>query len=164
MKIEFTKEDLAAMFTAMRLTGVKRFVIDYNGSGDDGQVNGVSALDATGQAFEDVDKLPIPVRYTRFGHRWSGPDEHTVPKVISTETKPLGDVLVQLCYDSLDAQDIDWVNNNGGVGELVIDVDHEDPEGGDNIPLIILEHQYRVESYEDDYRPLFSMVELGTEA
>lgn len=82
---------------ALRQAGeVKSIMINFSGSGDSGQIECVDLLDSNGDMVQDQNKPPL--------------------SIMKKEVQ-------KYAYDLLSEQPHDWYNNEGGYGDIKIDVD-----------------------------------------
>ena len=143
MNIEKRKQTLLA---TLKTLGVSQIVIDYSGSGDDGQINEINAYLTSDLATpEDIDKIAaqhaplddIPIKVSN--------------KLLGQKDKELSAILEEFAYDAIDAANLsDWVNNEGGGGVMTLlveageDSDQEKHEAG----VLSIRHYYNVETKE----------------
>lgn len=111
IKSENKRKQAKLIFEMIKAAGGKRIYIDFDGSGDSGSIDSVSI---------QPDNMDFPVIYdmessTYKDGKW----------VVTSEPKkqPVCAALEHICYDMLEQTGIDWYNNDGGFGELVIDLD-----------------------------------------
>ena len=111
------------LYAQLKLMGVQKVVADFNGGGDSGQIEEVALCGA-----EDV-RLPEEVHKTEvMGCKMS--QTHVDGSwVVTFEDKmmPIVDVLEAACYAALEKCGLDWYNNDGGQGELTIDLTRNPP-------------------------------------
>lgn len=93
---------LQPVVTAMSLYGITKLSAAFNGGGDSGEIN-----------YIDIEPAV-----------WKS--EAVQPKVKTDELNPEGKPIMQafedLCYEWLENQDVDWYNDEGGFGEILIAV------------------------------------------
>ena len=100
----------AALFEALAAGGFASVVVTFDGSGDEGQIEDVTATASDGQPAE----LPTgAVAYQEVGFDAAEP---TVAMV------PVGDVLEKLAYELLGETHGGWENGDGAYGEFTFDV------------------------------------------
>ena len=97
------------LFAALLPTGVTRIQIEFDGEGDSGQINGVSAL--AGDKAVQLPATTVTVQQLQWGQTEPTASEFTLAEAIET-----------LCYDYLEQEHGGWENNDGGYGEFIIDV------------------------------------------
>ena len=97
------------LLTQLNLLGAKEVRVEFRGGGDDGQVDGVYYKDR----HDEIQDIPADmISWTQKTYGSQTPE---------TKTMTLVDVLTDLCYRALDNTGLDWYNNEGGQGSLVID-------------------------------------------
>ena len=135
MKEIFANEqEKATLLTQLNLLGAKRVVVDFQGGGDDGQVDGVYLYD---QNNVDIDVPNDMIAWTT--QTYGGQEAE------SKQTK-LVDALEDLCSRALDNTGLDWYNNDGGQGNLTIDFKENPP----SIKLNVGINHRTTEDYEYD--------------
>ena len=135
MKEIFANEqEKATLLTQLNLLGAKRVVVEFQGGGDDGQVDGVYLYDQN-----DVD-IDVPNDMIAWTTQTYGGQEAE-----SKQTK-LVDALEDLCSRALDNTGLDWYNNDGGQGNLTIDFKENPP----SIKLNVGINHRTTEDYEYD--------------
>lgn len=97
------------LFDALAPAGISVINVEFDGEGDSGQLNGVSAF-AGGQAAE-LPGTQITIQQIRWGQKEATTSEFTLESAIEA-----------LCYDYLEQEHDGWENNDGGYGEFIIDV------------------------------------------
>ena len=104
-----SKQEKDTLLTQLNLLGAKRVFVEFRGGGDDGQVEGVYYKDK----HDEIQDMPTDMMsWTHMTYGQQTP--------VTKETS-LVDVLEDLCYRALDNTGLDWYNNEGGQGQLVID-------------------------------------------
>jgi hypothetical protein len=102
----------AHLFDALAAAGIARVTVDFDGEGDSGQIEDIAALDPAGKPI----KLP--------------PDQLTVETAkfdgtgADTATRPLRDVIENLCYELLEEHHDGWEINDGSFGAFEFDIPH----------------------------------------
>lgn len=135
MKEIFANEqEKATLLTQLNLLGAKRVVVEFQGGGDDGQVDGVYLYD---QNDDDIDVPNDMIAWTT--QTYGGQEAE------SKQTK-LVDALEDLCSRALDNTGLDWYNNDGGQGNLTIDFKENPP----SIKLNVGINHRTTEDYEYD--------------
>jgi hypothetical protein len=97
------------VFDALSVAGVTHVSVDFDGEGDSGQIENVTAH----AAAEAVD---FPATTVTLHRAQSGCGELT-----SQET-PLRDAIEELCYGYLEQEYGGWENNDGAFGEFTFEV------------------------------------------
>ena len=109
----------AILFAALAEAGIHRVTVDYDGSGDSGQIENVEAWDA------DDERIPFPSG-VKIQLVSENPD-HPLPE------QNLEAAVEHLCWDYLEVH-YGWENNDGAFGTFVFDVPAQ---------LVTLEHNER---------------------
>lgn len=107
-------DTLRRLLPVLEQNGVNRVTVSFDGYGDDGSIDGIwydSAEEFDGRAV-NVEHEEV-TRHFNDG-QWITEREH----VNASVTKAID----ELTYDYLEETGVDWVNDEGGFGELVIDV------------------------------------------
>ena len=104
------------LLEALSEAGAVSAEIEYNGSGDSGQVESVIVLDKKGSALKLASNTVkiYSVSSTFEGKGWEN-------KFV-LEEKKLGDALSSLAELLLDYNHTDWYNNDAGFGKVVVDL------------------------------------------
>ena len=135
MKEIFANEqEKATLLTQLNLLGAKEVRVEFQGGGDDGQVDGVYMLDNNG-AYIDVPDDMIAWTTLTYGDQEA---DTTLIKLV--------DALEDLCSRALDNTGLDWYNNAGGQGNLTIDFKENPP----SIKLNVGINQTTTDDYEYD--------------
>ena len=129
-----SNEEKQKLLTQLNLLGAKEVRVEFQGGGDDGQVDGVYMLDNNG-AYIDVPDDMIAWTTLTYGDQ----------QVEQKQTK-LVDALEDLCSRALDNTGLDWYNNAGGQGNLTIDFKENPP----SIKLNVGINQTTTDDYEYD--------------
>ena len=109
------EQEKTTLLTQLNLLGAKRVVVTFQGGGDDGQIDEVYMIN-NNETFIDIPNDMIAWTTLTYG------DQQSEPK----QTK-LIDALEDLCSRALDNTGLDWYNNDGGQGNLVIDFTDNPP-------------------------------------
>lgn len=116
MKNIFANEqEKTTLLTQLNLLGAKEVRVEFQGGGDDGQVDGVYLFDNNGQHIDVPDDMIAWTTQT-YGDQQS---EQRQTKLV--------DALEDLCSRALDNTGLDWYNNEGGQGHLAIDFRENPP-------------------------------------
>lgn len=92
--------------------GIKEVVVSFDGSGDSGQIEDVS--------FGSMQKPDASVEWVVTDSTWVNGvwvEKHEVKSI------DIHSALESFCYEALEDAGIDWYNNDGGYGELRINLD-----------------------------------------
>lgn len=116
MNIFPSKQEKDTLMTQLNLLGAKRVYVEFRGGGDDGQIDGVYYKDKHDE-MQDIPTDMMSWTHIVYGNQTP----------VTKETS-LVDVLEDLCYRALDQTGLDWYNNEGGQGQLVIDFTESPPK------------------------------------
>ena len=110
-----SEQEKTTLLTQLNLLGARKVVVEFQGGGDDGQINGVYLYD---QNNIDIDVPNDMIAWTAltYGNQQS---EQRQTKLV--------DALEDVCSRALDNTGLDWYNNEGGQGSLVIDFNNNPP-------------------------------------
>jgi hypothetical protein len=151
------EEDREKILAKLKDLGVNRVVVEYNGSGDSGDIHGISAFGkskkpkAKAKAAQDEDHAPIkstPASEVDIKNEMievmveEGVWDRASQKVNETaelKSIKLYDAVERLACATLERNGIDWYNNEGGFGNIIIDI---------KTGKIKTEHNARIESSE----------------
>jgi hypothetical protein len=111
-----SQQEKETLMTQLNLLGAKEVVVEFRGGGDEGQVDGVYYIDVNGNAQD------IPTDMIAWTKQTYGKQENTQEKITMI------DVLEDVCYRALDGTGLDWFNNEGGQGNLRIDLRESPPK------------------------------------
>jgi len=128
------EQEKATLLTQLNLLGAKKVRVEFQGGGDDGQVEGVYVID------QNDNYIDIPDDMIAWTTQTYGDQESE-----QRQTK-LVDALEDLCSRALDNTGLDWYNNEGGQGNLTIDFNETPPL----IKLYVGINQTTTDDYEYD--------------
>ena len=106
------------ILAALRTAGVKECTVNYNGSGDDGNVDEPDF--GAGVVVEDV---KIEQTNVTMGYDSIGGGLRRTQKAHEPRSMRLREAIVNLCYSKLEEQHGGWEDNDGAQGSFVIDVE-----------------------------------------
>ncbi len=98
-----------AIFDALSSTGITKIVVTFDGCGDSGQIDDVTAY--AGEQETEFPATKVSLRVTSWGQ----------PKMADRESL-LGEAIEDLCYGCLEQTHAGWENNDGAYGEFTFDV------------------------------------------
>lgn len=107
-------ENLRRVLPVLRAQGVRQVTVSFDGSGDSGSIDEVSYGDARVDGSALTVEIEVANRVLN-GGRWV-----TVRRL---EQRNLDTAIEELTSDYLDETNVDWYNNDGGFGELTINVE-----------------------------------------
>ena len=119
---------LATLCPILRAHGITEATIDYDGYGDEGQVNDI--------LLHDVDRKPVAMPAARCAAY-----HLTQLGALESEEASLEQALDRFTTEALETLHAGWENNEGALGTLVIDVE---------AAVATLEHSTRFISLESD--------------
>jgi len=126
-KIELTERNWRDhLLMTLSTLKVHKAIIEFEGSGDDGSITDVTLMDRDGAVLKKVEKVNI----------------HSVTD-LGVEATTLDKSLMDFCYAELEKTQLDWWNNDGGYGEMVIMPSAECP-----IRLDVYIRETRVDEHE----------------
>ncbi|MGH6696223.1 DUF6878 family protein [Sphingopyxis sp.] len=117
----------SALFAALKDAEVSKVLVRFDGSGDSGQVEEVTAFGAD-EIERDLPAIEVELTRLQFGQ-----DEPVVC------AQPVADAIETLAYDALAATHGGWENNEGAYGDFTFDVAAE---------VITLDYNERYETSE----------------
>ena len=129
-----SEQEKTTLLTQLNLLGAKRVVVTFQGGGDDGQIDEVYMID-NNESYIDIPNDMIAWTTLTYGNQQS---EQKQTKLI--------DALEDLCSRALDNTGLDWYNNDGGQGNLVIDLKESPP----NIKLYVGINHTTTDDHEYD--------------
>jgi hypothetical protein len=118
-----SNEEKQKLLTQLNLLGAKQVFVEFRGGGDEGQIESVYYQDRQDTHLE-IPKDMISWTQIAYGNKTLEPKDMT-----------LVDVLEDLCYRALDGTGLDWYNNEGGQGSLVIDFTESPPRTSLNVGI-----------------------------
>lgn len=108
-------ENLRRVLPVLRQHGIEAVTVSFNGEGDSGSIDDISYTPR--ERGDEVKSLPVE----HFGTSTYF-DEGQWRRQAGLRQSTLNEALDELTYDYLEETGVDWYNNDGGYGELVIDV------------------------------------------
>src|SRR3954454_22088958 len=118
--IQVEEDELrSAVLAKLIENGVAEVRIEFDGSGDEGQIEDITCTKADGTPGALDWPCDIPGKVTH-----AAASESFIPsnKTPSEESRPMTmhELLDEWAYELLVEVGLDWVNNDGGYGEIVI--------------------------------------------
>ncbi|MGE4302710.1 MAG: DUF6878 family protein [Novosphingobium sp.] len=98
-----------SLFDLLQAHGIVLVTISFDGCGDSGQIEDITARDENG--IVDLPDVGLPTRLS---------DPTAVPG--EDKPEPVSDVIETLAYDLLEGEHGGWENNEGAYGEFRFDV------------------------------------------
>jgi hypothetical protein len=99
----------ATVFDALQAAKVTSMDVEFDGVGDSGQIDAITAYQDT--TTVELPSTPLTIHQVHFGAAAS-----------STVTQPLREAIETLCYDYLGQEHDGWENNDGAYGTFIFDV------------------------------------------
>lgn len=99
----------AALFDALAAAGIMTVIVEFDGSGDSGQIENVSARES--EKSVDLPDSQIEIAQARWGR-----------SEIERQTLPVWEAVEQLAYDLLEETHAGWEINDGAYGKFTFDV------------------------------------------
>ena len=128
---DFTKQHVANLFAQLKLLNVNSFEIEFDGSGDDGQINEIYFYDANNEVI-NIPSDTISWVYSEYGDTKPHEQQVTLQKAVE-----------DLGYNMLNESGHDWYNNDGGYGRISILI-----EGQDGKPYVDMDMNIRISDSE----------------
>ena len=128
---DFTKQHVANLFAHLKLLNVHSFEIEFEGSGDSGQIDDVTFYDS-GNEVMDIPADTITWVYSQYGDTEPQEQQVTIQKAVE-----------DLGYTMLDESGHDWYNNDGGYGNINVQI-----EGQNGKPYVDMDMNIRISDTE----------------
>jgi len=113
----------AVFLTTLRTLGVAKLVVTFSGGGDSGDIESVDAYNA-GQTAA----IPLTAQIPWSSDESCFDEEHkTWAEVTKEGLMSIEEIAKELTLKALEAQGLDWYNNDGGQGSLEIDFSNSPP-------------------------------------
>jgi hypothetical protein len=109
-------QHIKTIFEQLRAAGASSITISFDGSGDSGSIESVDIYNADNQRMQ----IDLTVIYPEEKSSWV--DDKWITETEEKEM-PIADALEAYCYDELQKTEIDWYNNEGGFGQMTINLD-----------------------------------------
>jgi hypothetical protein len=132
MSADFTKQHVQNLFAQLKILNVKEFRINFEGAGDDGQIDEIEFYNTNNETFN------IPIDTISWVYTDYGQETKETKVTLHKATEDLG-------YSMLDESGHDWYNNDGGYGSISVLI-----EGQDGKPYVDMEINIRYTN-EDHY-------------
>jgi hypothetical protein len=116
MKTDY-KDYMKKVFVDLKSAGATNIVIYFDGCGDSGSIEYVDIKKSDGTLIK-ADELTVEF-----------PKEHSFYKdsnwitEVQIKQMPVCEALEAYCYEELERTNIDWYNNDGGCGQMTINLD-----------------------------------------
>lgn len=111
-RAEFAEEMAALktrLFDTLASQGIVRVTVNFDGCGDSGQIEDITAFDENGQV--ELKGLVLPATDSQ-------PDGNPEAEAV----EPIEEAIESLAYDLLESEHGGWENNDGAYGEFTFDV------------------------------------------
>lgn len=131
------------LLTLLKVLGGHKAVVRFSGSGDSGSIDEICLMDRNGHNINlEKSTLPWPQSSSEFNQTTQKWERHT--KEVDME---VADILQDITEQALEAQGLDWYNNEGGQGQFEIDLSTDPP----NITLEVGINRTETDTYSYDY-------------
>jgi hypothetical protein len=97
------------LFDVLSQFGVTKVIVDFDGEGDSGQIEDVTAF--IGDVLFELPGNTITIHDTQWGS-----------DMLTTSLVPITEAIEGICYGYLEQEHAGWENNEGAYGEFTIDV------------------------------------------
>ena len=136
-----SKDNKTVLFTLLRMIGGAKAVVQFQGGGDSGEILDADLFDKEGKRRELSDtKILWTVEKDKFvNNEW-------ITEAVE-EFMPVKEVLRHVTETMLENEGLDWYNNDGGQGDLTIDLTQEPP----SVVLKIGINYTQTDDHEFDY-------------
>jgi hypothetical protein len=104
-------ENQAAIFDALAAVGIVSLSVNFDGYGDSGQIESVTAINTDGE----IDLPEVSIAY-------ASPASADADDPVDRQQTPLAEAIEALCYDLLRQTNAGWENNDGAFGDFTLDV------------------------------------------
>jgi hypothetical protein len=112
---ELYMENLRRILPILREHGIERVVASFDGGGDSGSIHDIAYV-------PDANAPSVIAQTLEYLSTSSFYEEDRWQNAVAPLQGSVNDVIDALTYDYLEEVDVDWYNNDGGYGELIIDV------------------------------------------
>ena len=123
-----------AIFDALSSVGIVSLVVAFDGYGDSGQIESITATGSEGE-------IDLPEDSIEYASPAYGDDGEPIRKT----TMPLVEAVETLCYNLLRQTHVGWENNDGAFGDFAFDV------AARSIGLDHSERYTAIESYSHEW-------------
>ena len=107
-------DNLRRVLPVLREHGVEQVQVSFDGSGDEGHIGDIYYLPQ-----REFDLADVTVQHVSLSSQF---DDGRWVRTRCLAESPINDVIEELTDDYLQETGVDWYNNDGGFGELVINV------------------------------------------
>lgn len=104
-------ENQSAIFDALASVGIVTVLVNFDGYGDSGQIESVTAIGPDGE-------MVLP----EIGISYASPGDITEDDPVNRKQISLAEAIETLCYDLLRSTHAGWENNDGAFGDFAFDV------------------------------------------
>ena len=124
----------SAIFDVLSSAGIVALVVAFDGYGDSGQIESITATGSDGEIDLPEDSI-----------EYASPAYGDVGETVRKTTMPLVEAVETLCYDLLRQTHAGWENNDGAFGDFAFDV------AARSIGLDHSERYTAIESYSHEW-------------
>ena len=132
------------LMTLLKVMGGRSVVVHFDGGGDSGSIEYVDLLDQEGKVI-DLTNATFDWYETSSGFDPNQNKWITTSKPVPN--MPVKDILIKITEDALEDSNLDWYNNEGGYGQLDIDLTKTPP----SITMEVHIRETRTDDYSFDY-------------
>lgn len=146
MSVFQNKEQKDLFLTLLKVLGGRKAQVEFSGGGDSGSIDYVGLLD---QENKEIDLTNATFDWYEKSSQFEAGKWYVRYK--PAPNMPVGDVLKTICEDALEESGHDWYNNDGGYGNLTIDLTETPPEIKLNVSIRYTQtDDYEIDLNEED--------------
>ena len=132
------------LMTLLKVMGGRSVVVNFDGGGDSGNIEDAAVFDQENN-FIDLTNATFDWYETSSGFDPNQNKWITTSKPVPN--MPVKDILIKITEDALEDSNLDWYNNEGGYGQLSIDLTTTPP----SIAMEVHIREVRTDDYLFDY-------------
>ena len=141
---DFTKQHVHNLFAQLKLLNVNSFEIEFDGSGDDGQIDEIYFYNANNETI-NIPSDTISWVYSEYGDTKPHEQQVTLQKAVE-----------DLGYQMLNESGHDWYNNDGGYGTITVTIDDGTGKPSVNMDIKIRYTDTDEYNYDNDSFTMFA--------
>ena len=124
-----------AFYAQLKLMPIKEIRIQFQGGGDSGEIYSIEAIPTHEGNVVNITEVSLT---------WMNMQGQEV-------MMSLDKILEEIGYAALDMSDLDWYNNDGGQGDIIIHLDEDEPYISMNMEINYVTHEdHAFDSREGD--------------
>ena len=108
---------LRRLLPLLRESGVQRVLVDFNGEADSGAIESIVYLPQESEALAEASIETVKSMRSFSEGQWT-----TISETVQV---PIDEVIDDIANDYLQETGVDWYNDDGGFGQLIIDVERD---------------------------------------